>query len=526
MHSVRTIVGLALAILAIAAVSGAVSAAPADPPEDTIGWEDGIWYNESIDVDASDGLDADEREAVVSRTMARVEVIRDVEFERRPPVRVITRDEHAADVSSGYTNVSREERLLDNVAAESLFLVGESTDVTAIQERHSTGNVKGYYESSEGAITLVSENATHPKIDEITLSQELYHALQDQQFDIPGPDNRTTEAVNARNGIVEGDGNYVDYLYEQRCREDWADTCLQPQDKGSSSNSSSDPHVGLFQIQYMPYSSGPAFVRHLRNEGGWDAVDAVYDDPPESTEQVIHPDAYGTDAPTEVTVEDRSTESWTRLNRTDAPNYDSFGEAGWFVALWYPSQETGGEKSVIPRSDHIRYNDSTGRADELAPYAYDHRFTAGWDGDRMVPYVTDESAETNETGYVAKFVWDSPEEAREFQEGYRQLLGVREAQAVVGYDNVYRITEGPFADAFAVERTEATVRIVNAPSIDALEAVHAGSVREVPTTGTVERGDLEPITDESSGFGPGPGPALALVIAFVTLLGLARWRRT
>ncbi|AWB27374.1 Hvo_1808 family surface protein [Halococcoides cellulosivorans] len=525
MHSVRVIAGLALAVLAIAALSGVVTAAPPDPAGDPIGWEDGVWYNESIDVDANDGLDADEREAVVARTMARVEVIRGVEFESRPPVRVITRDEHAADVSSGYANVSREERLLDNVAAESLFLVGESTDVAAIQERHSTGNVQGYYAPSDEAITLVSENATHPKIDEITLSQELYHALQDQQFDIPQPENRTTEAVNARNGIVEGDGNYVDHLYERRCTQDWADTCLQPDDRGSSANSSSEPHIGLFQIQYMPYSSGPAFVRHLRETEGWDAVDAVYDDPPDSTEQIIHPEAYGTDDPTTVTIEDRSNDSWDRLNRTDAPNDDSFGEAGWFVAMWYPSYETDGERSVIPRSDHLRYNDSTGQVDALAPYAYDHRYTAGWDGDRMVPYVTDESAATNETGYVVETVWDSPEEAREFHEGYRQLLGVRDAQAVVGYENVYRVVEGPFADAFAVERDGATVRIVNAPSIDALDAVHAGSVREVPTTGTAERGDLEPITRESTGFGPGPGPVLALVIATVTLVGLTWWRR-
>jgi len=29
---------------------------PADPDEDVIGWEDGVWYDESIDVNQSDGL--------------------------------------------------------------------------------------------------------------------------------------------------------------------------------------------------------------------------------------------------------------------------------------------------------------------------------------------------------------------------------------------------------------------------------------------------------------------------------------
>lgn len=514
-----------LAVLAIAMASGVAAAeTPPDPPDDTLGWENGTWYNESIGVEPVDGLDGAERSALVARTMARVERIRGIEFERRPPVRVITRAEHRANVSSSYENVSREERILDNVAAESLFLVGESTDVEAIMQRHSGGNVQGYYDPGTQAITIVSENATAPKIDEITLAQELYHSLQDQHFDIPSSGDSTTESHNARNGIVEGDGNYVDYLYERRCHRVWNDTCLRPEPTSSGSSNGTNVHIGLYQIQYFPYSSGPAFVRHRRANGGWPAVDTVYDDPPASTEQVIHPVAYGEDEPTTVTIDDRSNDTWNRLNRPNQTDYDAFGEAGWFVAMWYPAYQTDGDQAVIPRSAHLRYNESTGGIDELAPYAYDHRYTAGWDGDRMVPYVTDDSAETNETGYVAKLVWDSPSEAREFLTGYRHLLDVRGGQRVVGYERVYRIPDGAFADAFAIERHGSTVRIVNAPRIDALDAVHAGSVQTVPVNGTAERGDLEPITDESWAGGPGPGPMVAIVAVVVAMVILA-WRQ-
>ncbi|HKL30417.1 MAG TPA: hypothetical protein VJ898_14260, partial [Natrialbaceae archaeon] len=66
--------------LADEAISNASSAAPPDPDEDVIGWENGYWYDESIDVDQSDGLSDAELDRFVARTMARVERIRGLEF--------------------------------------------------------------------------------------------------------------------------------------------------------------------------------------------------------------------------------------------------------------------------------------------------------------------------------------------------------------------------------------------------------------------------------------------------------------
>ena len=37
---------------------------------------------------------------------------------------------------------------------------------------------------------------------------------------------------------------------------------------------------------------------------------------------------------------------------------------------------------------------------DVGPYNYSHPVTAGWAGDKLVPYVTDDSAETGETAYV------------------------------------------------------------------------------------------------------------------------------
>jgi hypothetical protein len=63
-----------------------------DPSRDVLGWEAGIWYNESIAVDQSNGLGCNELASVIARVMARVEYIRDVEFTKTPAIKLISRD--------------------------------------------------------------------------------------------------------------------------------------------------------------------------------------------------------------------------------------------------------------------------------------------------------------------------------------------------------------------------------------------------------------------------------------------------
>ncbi|WEL16823.1 Uncharacterized protein SVXHr_0644 [Halorhabdus sp. SVX81] len=470
---------------------------PPDPEKDVLGWENGYWYNESISVTPEDGLNESELDAVVARSMARVEQVRQLEFEETIPVEVISREEHSEQVVN-QSNATTARRLRANTMFEALFMVNESANVIRDAEQNRAAWL-GYYGDEE--IKIISENATTPKMDEIVLSQELFHALQDQQFNLSSVGNpTTTEEARARHGIVEGDANYVDYLYQKRCENEWNGTCIMPERSQSGSNADVDTHVGLQMLTYQPYSDGPAFVRDIQELGGWSAVNAIYDNPPASTEQTIHPEKYGKDAPTSVSIEDRSDDRWRPLDINGTVNYASFGEAGLYMMLWYPGSETNGAIDIIPYTNIV--NDD--RPGELNPYNYDHRYTAGWDGDKLVPYVTDESSATNETGYVYKTIWDSPDDAEEFQYGYEQLLEFHDAVSVEGYENVYRIPDGQeFNDAFYLDRDGETFTVVNAPSIEELSAVREGAAPEVEETtktdGSAETDDSTTDTDEATG---------------------------
>jgi len=429
------------------------------PESDRLGWENGYWHDDPIVVDPTDGLNESELDAVVSRGMARLEVIRGWEFEVRPSVEIISRSEHRHRTADRSRNVSTADRLHQNVKFESLFMVGENEDAIATRRSNTGSNVLGYYTPESGDIVIVSENQTAPRLDEITLAQELFHAAQDRRHNISSYNTSTEERNNAVNGIIEGDGNYVDYLYQRRCRTDW--TCLRPT-RGSGGGRSSI-HLGLFALGFQPYSDGPAFVRGIRERSGWAGVDEVYDDPPASTEQTIHPEKYGSDPPQPVHIENRSSGPWRVLQLENGLNYAEFGEAGIFSMFLYPGWKAGDPPEVIP-TEPFRDPDAS-----LDPYNYSHPYSAGWDGDKLLPIVTRDSAETNETGYVWKTIWDAPADAKQFHTGYEKLLQVHDGEQV--RPGVWLIGTGPYADAFRIVRRDDTVIITNAPSTEALQQV-------------------------------------------------------
>ena len=111
------------------------------PVGEELGWEGGYRYDDPLAaVNASDGLNASEREAVVARTMARVERIRGLEFVESVPVEVITREEYRERRSgSGGSRDEAYGRWNDQVW-EATFLVGEGTAVAEEFDTVLSGN--------------------------------------------------------------------------------------------------------------------------------------------------------------------------------------------------------------------------------------------------------------------------------------------------------------------------------------------------------------------------------------------------
>ncbi|WP_199174685.1 Hvo_1808 family surface protein [Halegenticoccus soli] len=459
----------------IAGCAAPVSPPTGDGPEsdwderssERVGWVNGYRYDDPIAVDQSDGLNESETEAFLARTMARVEVIRGLPFREPVSVRVITREEFRERIAGGGGR-SPERAAWHNQVWRALLLVDEGRNVSDVLDGLYGENVLGYYSPRNGEIVVVTDSRT-PRIDRRTLSHELVHALQDQHFGLGGRPG-TLDGRLARNGLVEGDAGYVEQLYERRCRADWE--CVPRPPRAGRNVSVADDAFGVYATIYQPYSDGPQLVHERRAAGGWAAVNAMYDRPPASAAQVVHPEKYPDAEPVPVEIEDRSSAEWSRFD-VERPA-DTVGEAALYVAL----RERG----------RIGSNHFLSSTDPYSPYNYSHPITDGWAGDSVVPYRSADG----EYGYVFRTVWETDADAERFASAYRATLRTGLGTERAG-ERTYRVPENrPYSGAYRVTRAGDAVTIVNAPTVERLDGVHRPPASADSRRKSADGGSLEP----------------------------------
>lgn len=438
--------------------------APGGSDNPDIGRQNGYAHDDALSIDASDGLNESEREAVVSRAMARVELVRGEEFERNVSVTVRSRSEFKQE--QGTENVSEAFRRFDNAKFEAMFLVGEETDSLASQSASRGDSVLGYYSHEEESIVLVSDSETPTLDGERTLSHELTHALQDQQHNLSSYNKTTRDEYNAVNGLIEGEANLVQQRYMSLCSGEW--DCLPSSDSGGST--SPPDNWGVYLLNYFPYAEGLEFVATNQRQGGWERVDELFAEPPTTTEQVIYPEKLGTDQPTAVDLDDRQRNGWERVRLDPSergatrPDHAVIGQSGLTAMFAQTGFDSYNRSEIVPREAILNAEQEDDSSNSLD---YGLPATTGWDGDRLHAYE-----KNGETGYVWKLQWDSPQNASQFADAYRALLSHWGATKADG--NTWVIDDGPYADAFSVRVTGSTVVVVNAPTTEDLSDVRSG----------------------------------------------------
>jgi len=470
--------------------------APPDPENDTVGWVNGYWHNESIDVDQSDGLSPSEREALVARSMARVEYIRNLEFRENVSVTVRNRSEYQRQRND--SNTSARFDAWNNQVWEAMLVVGENADANEVLDSLYGGSVAGYYAPGTDELVVVSADG-ELTINGATLVHELTHALQDQYHNLSAPrfSAATQDGDLAASGIVEGEAGYVEARYDERCGEAWS--CV---DSPASGGGSMPANYGMYLTIYQPYSDGPAYVDALRERGGWAAVNESMMAPPNSTEQTIHDTA---EKPVEVEFTDTARDGWERFPEQGENGADTLGEASVFAGFWYQSQAY--DAGIV---DTSRLGAASGPYDT---YNYSAPPSAGWAGDGVLPYRNND---TVENGYVWVTRWDTAEDAREFERAYLDALDTHGATEVA--NDTYVVPGGDFADAFHVQRTDTRVRIVNGPSVGAVNDIR-------PDTEPAGNTTLEPIPTSTTASGPTPGFGALAALAAVLMLSVYRLPR-
>ncbi|MFC7097070.1 Hvo_1808 family surface protein [Halobaculum marinum] len=504
-----------------------------DPDTDVIGWEDGYWHNETIDVDQTDAdaLNDSELEAYVARAMARVEYLRQAEFESTVPVEVMSREQYRERQAGSANDANRTEfnRWNDQVW-EGLFIVGESTGSGDALSETTGSSVAGFYEPARDQITIITPDPDAPTVSNATLIHELVHALQDQRYDLTNETYRgaTQDGDLAIDGVVEGEANYIEARYSQRCGAEW-DCVETPSASSGGGGGGGGLNLGVLLTLLNPYSDGPVYVNEIVEEGGWDAFEERFENPPASSEQVIH---RTDEEPVPIAFTDEATGEWSTFPR-DNPQLgqngsDTVGEASIYAMFWYQARTYGADTVNVQGLFSDQQYDL---------YNYDAAPSAGWANDRLFPYRTgtDDDADY---GYVWVTEWDTEQDAQEFHDTYLRML---EAHDVRETDTGYHVVpSGPFADAFYVHLDGTRVTIVNGPTVEDVAQIRPSIAPDPTPTPTVTEigtddgtGDASDDSGVDAGAGDtaeatetsGAGFGVLVALAALAVAGLVARRR-
>ena len=348
----------------------------------------------------AEGLDPATR-AVMDLIQDQVAELRGLEPQRPVNRTLFTRPELEAyligELEEEMTPKEARDAVIEMAAFELLPL---DTDLWELLVALYTEQVAGFYDTDADLFVIIDDDGNLGALDRIVYAHEFVHVLQDQAYDLDAldPGDANDDASLAFKALVEGDATLAMQLYAL----EFLDSTELYEALSESMNVTTDvldgaPAAIVAQMNF-PYEAGLAFVQFLHQEGGFEAIDRAFANPPQSTEQILHPERYLAGEPPQV---------------VSLPPLTGTLGAGWE----YVADNVLGEFG-------LRLYLGVTLDDQLAAAAAD-----GWGGDW---YVVHTHVETEGIVMVLKVAWDEEPEAAEFMRAYRSFRKAHPGASPVG----------------------------------------------------------------------------------------------
>jgi len=348
----------------------------------------------------------------VDRLVAQVSTARRLPFRSKLQARAVTRDAADAQIAAALAarigDLGVEERILKR-----LGLIAGAADYTKLWAAGPAAAPVATYDPA--AQRLLVPDFVPLENQRVALIHEIAHAIADQRFDLrqfltpPPPSPLEGDATRARLALVEGDATLAALevldptgaFLRPTARAALADRLRAAAGEGRP--------PWLAALSGFVHVDGFLFVADVRARQPWSGVDALWRDPPDSSEQVLHREKYDAcEAP--IAVPESALPALPGFDRPKAS--DVMGEL--VVRAWL----------------------STALPDDVAA-----RAAAGWGGDRAGIYAAAATATVRPDGgapvvirppLIWLTIWDDAAEADEF---------ARAAGTVAGTDAVARRAE-------------------------------------------------------------------------------------
>jgi hypothetical protein len=276
---------------------------------------------------------------------AGIQDVRQLHFKHPVPLVVKTPDEAEVMMEADLMRDNTDNQLeVDAVAGALTGLYPSGMDLKAQSLKLLKSQVAGFYDPHgkemvlvEGGDNLGLWNSAaefmiqRDVVGEMLLAHELTHALQDQNFDLESKLDKVQDDDDralALKSVAEGDATIAGFAYAVgRMDDNTADTLADNLKNLPQAMAAEAPNTpeGLSAPLLFQYSEGVRFVAEAYRRGGWNAVDALYRNPPQSSHQILHPDLYfdSPGAPTsriDLAGYDRTMSGWK------VADDDTFGE--------------------------------------------------------------------------------------------------------------------------------------------------------------------------------------------------------
>jgi hypothetical protein len=258
--------------------------------------------------------------------------------------------------------------------------------------------VAGFYDHVAAVLHVRSDAPA----GEYVLAHEIAHALQDQHHalaELLRPRLDHDDRGFALRALVEGDALLVMELYLRQTLSLWKLVRLLADVfslLGMDEKKLEATPLYLRETLVRSYLDGKAFVETLRRAGGWARVERAFREPPQSSEQILHPEKYlRGERPLRISLPDLGTvlgPGWTVLHE------NTVGELGASALL---------RGAVASR--------------KLAAAAAE-----GWGGDRLRCY----QGPGGRLLLVWRTAWDTTRDASEFRRALSSLLDERHGRAL------------------------------------------------------------------------------------------------
>ncbi len=396
----RNIVVLA-PVLAVVMMASACVANPSDSPatttvgETTTGTEATTTSTEPATTTSAGSTVQGALRGQIDELIEVTEDLRELDFLEAPTVTVVTDEELATRVREQIEEELDPDDLARDTALQVLLgLIGPDVDLLDLYTDLYSEQVAGYYDGEQEEM-VVPADAELNALQKVTLVHELTHALTDQHYQFDErieqlDDEDRFDELSAFQAVIEGDASFTELLYVSELPlEEQMEIVTQSLDQDTTVFDETPRFIQ--ELLLFPYLEGSEFVQTLWSSNtGFDLVNEAYLDPPTTTEQVYHPEAYrdGEDG-REVTLPD-----------TPLTGYATEEEAIWGEVSFKVMFEQGlGSTTAGPAA-------------------------SGWGGDRYRVMWDGE-----QVAYLLVYVGDSEEDA---VETYDALVAYAESSMNVG----------------------------------------------------------------------------------------------